>query len=189
MIYSIAIPSFLLQNKENINKITEFNLKSIILISFLFSTNLFAHTNVGLDPRPAASCKDRKFDTINYIIDKKVVENAQTLEISFKTFYGDCRNKEFKIRKFYQYSSINFFKEGMNLPWSYKPTYAIEYSNDNKIASVTIKMDKEVIFARNKKRFFTMELFTNSNANIKYTWIITATYNEEKDETNFSIVK
>ena len=75
-------------------------MKILIILASLLSFNIFADSNAELNPQFRATCESQGVNSINHIVDKKVVENAQMIEISFKMFYGDCTKKQFKIRQF-----------------------------------------------------------------------------------------
>lgn len=154
----------------------------------MFSTKSFSQTNIDLFPKQPASCESGRYKSLNYIISTKTVETAQSLEVSFTTFYGKCLNRKFKLQPLSKYLSLSIFKERINLPWHYRPNYKIELIDKN-FAKVTLTLDKDIIFSQSNKRYFSLMIYPTNKEHESFMWIMNARYNRDADETRITFSK
>jgi hypothetical protein len=163
-------------------------MKFFLMTLIALSSTVFANTNVNLEPQISGSCKDGKFKTLNYIINTKKVETAQTVEISFTTFHGDCLNKKFQIRPIAKFFELKVFKPRFNTPWSYTLSHVVDHIND-KMVRVTLTVNKDIVFANYSKRQYSMVVYPSNNKRNNYKWNINLDYNKKSDETKVKIIK
>ena len=65
----------------------------------------------------------------------------------------------------------------------------MDLTQNNKIASVTISLDKDILFSNSNYRDFSMKVFASSNPKYNYRWTLKTTYNKNLDTTKLAITQ
>lgn len=152
----------------------------IALAVALFSLNVFSQTGVVVTPVEPVYCSQRDYAAVNSIYDVETFENAELIEVKFKTSHGDCVSGQFiKVKTNMHSSSIDFSKERISFPWSYTPVYTYVELNETDV-EITVTFNKAVTFKKSLNRKFTLK-FTPVNRN--FSWNFNLSYNKLTDST------
>jgi hypothetical protein len=165
-------------------------MKTALALLTLATMSLSLHaTEVKITPEYPSKCEESKYSQlVTRIKNFEKVETTETVEISFDTYLYKCSESNLSSREISDYKFIEFFHEGINLPFSYTPEYAIT-SPSSLEDHIVIKFDKSIIFKKKTERTFSYHLKSSNPRALFFFWNINLKYERETDTTTVNFVK
>ncbi len=137
-------------------------MKLVVLLSLVLSFQAFA-SNVVVTPSKPVNCSQQNAHHVNWINNVQTTEDANKLTVTFNTNYGSCINGEISYYNLMNDSSLTFWHQGINWPWSYSPYSFLRLDNATD-GNVTIEFNKNIIFNKSSIRNYDMQFSAKKNS-------------------------